>query len=120
MIPACIDQTSTFIGTGTSIIDEFLWTFGDGGSATTDSASHIYTAASIYTVAFNVTNRCGLDTTIVQQVDISGYPDDATIPLVDVICDGPLVLDADTTNTGGKMFWLSLKTVAVFLRQSAK
>ena len=104
VIPACIDQTSTFIGTGTSIIDEFLWTFGDGGSATTDSASHIYLADSIYTVAFNVTNRCGLDTTIVQLVDISGYPDDATIPLVDVICDGPLILDADTTNSGGKQF----------------
>ncbi len=104
VIPACINQTSTFIGNGTSIIDEFLWTFGDGGSATTDSASHIYLADSIYTVAFNVSNRCGLDTTIVQQVDISGYPDDATIPLVDVICTGPLVLDADTTNAGGKQF----------------
>ena len=92
VIPACITQTSTFIGVGTSIIDEFLWTFGDGGSANTDSASHIYLTDSLYTVAFNVTNRCGLDTTIVQQVDISGFPDDATIPLVGVICDGPLVL----------------------------
>jgi hypothetical protein len=104
VIPACVDQASTFIGIGTSIIDEFLWTFGDGGTATTDSASHVYVVDSLYTVAFNVTNRCGLDTTIVQQVDISGYPDDATIPLVDVICVGPLILDADTTNSGGKQF----------------
>lgn len=104
VIPACIDQTSTFIGVGTSIIDEFLWTFGDGGSATTDSASHIYLIDSLYTVAFNVSNRCGLDTTLVQMVDISGYPDDATIPLVDIICDGPLVLDADTANIGGMQF----------------
>ncbi len=104
VIPACITQTSTFIGNGTSIIDEFLWTFGDGGSATTDSASHVYLADSIYTVAFNVSNRCGLDTTIVQMVDISGFPDDATIPLVDIICIGPLVLDADTSNVGGKQF----------------
>lgn len=104
VIPACITQTSTFIGMGTSIIDEFLWTFGDGGSATTDSASHVYLADSIYTVAFNVSNRCGLDSSIVQLVDISGFPDDATIPLVDVICDGLLVLDADTTNSGGMQF----------------
>ncbi|MCG8308033.1 MAG: PKD domain-containing protein [Cytophagales bacterium] len=104
VIPACVDQTTTFIGVGTSIIDEFLWTFGDGGSATTDSASHVYLVDSLYTVAFNVSNRCGLDTTIVQQVDISGYPDDATIPPVGVICDGPLILDADTTNSGGKQF----------------
>lgn len=104
VFPACITQTSTFIGTGTSIIDEFLWTFGDGGTATTDSASHIYLMDSIYTVAFNVTNRCGLDTTITQQVDISGFPDDATIPLVEVLCDSPIVLDADTTNAGGKQF----------------
>ncbi len=104
VIPACITQTSTFIGVGTSIIDEFLWTFGDGGSATTDSASHVYFVDSLYTVAFNVSNRCGLDTSIVQLVDISGFPDDATIPLVDILCDGPLALDADTTNAGGKQF----------------
>lgn len=104
VIPACIDQTSSFIGSGTSIIDEFLWTFGDGGSATTDTASHIYLVDSLYTVAFNVSNRCLYDSTFVQQVPISGYPDDATIPLVGVICSGALVLDADTTNAGGKQF----------------
>ncbi|NJN26485.1 MAG: PKD domain-containing protein [Cyclobacteriaceae bacterium] len=107
VMEACIDQTSTFTGNGTSIIDEFLWTFGDGGSATTDTASHIYTAAGIYDVAFNVTNRCGLDTTITQQVDISGYPDEPTIPQVDIICVGPLTLDADTLNTPGKSFFWS-------------
>jgi gliding motility-associated-like protein len=104
VIPACVEQTTTFIGQGTSIIDEFLWTFGDGGTATTDSASHIYVLDSIYTVAFNVSNRCGLDTTITQLVDISGYPDDATFNPVEVLCVGPLTLDADTTNTPGKQF----------------
>lgn len=107
VIPACIDQVTTFIGQGTSIIDEFLWTFGDGGTATTDSASHIYLMDSIYTVSFNVTNRCGLDTTITQLVDISGYPDDATFAPVEILCDGPLTLDADTTNAGGKLFFWS-------------
>jgi gliding motility-associated-like protein len=104
VIPACINQTTTFIGQGTSIIDQFLWTFGDGGTATTDSASHVYLLDSVYTVSFNVSNRCGLNTTITQMVDISGYPDDATIDPVEVLCDGPLVLDADTTNAGGKQF----------------
>ncbi len=104
VIPACVDQTVTFIGSGTSIIDTFLWTFGDGGSATSDSTSHVYIAPALYTVAFNVSNRCGLDTTIVQQIDISGYPDAATINPVEVLCDGPLTLDADTNNTGGKFF----------------
>jgi len=104
VIPACVDQTVTFIGQGTSIIDEFLWTFGDGGTATTDSATHVYTVDSLYTVSFNVSNRCGLDTTITQQIDISGFPDPATINPVEVLCDGPLTLDADTTNTPGKQF----------------
>jgi PKD repeat protein len=104
VIPACVGQEVTFIGQGTSIIDEFLWTFGDGGSATTDSATHVYAVDSLYTVAFNVSNRCGLDTTITQQVDISGFPDPATINPVEVLCVGPLTLDADTTNAGGKQF----------------
>ncbi len=104
VIPACVDQETTFIGSGTSIIDEFLWTFGDGGTATTDSASHVYIDEGIYTVNFQVTNRCGLDTVITQFVDISGYPDPATIDPVEILCDGPLTLDADTTNSGGKIF----------------
>lgn len=104
VIPGCVDQVTTFIGNGTSIIDEFLWTFGDGGTATTDSASHVYINEGIYTVSFQVTNRCGLDTVITQFVDISGYPDPATINPVEILCDGPLTLDADTTNSGDKIF----------------
>ena len=100
----CVGQPSIFMGTGTSSIDQYLWTFGDGGSEAIDQTQHTYAAEGTYTTSFNVTNRCGLDTTLVQDVTISGYPNEPTIPQVGVICDGALVLDADTTNTPGLSF----------------
>jgi gliding motility-associated-like protein len=112
--PACVEQRTTFIGQGTSIIDEFLWTFGDGTSADTDTASHIYTVAGEYTVSLNVSNRCGLDTTITQLVDIAGIPDPPTLAATSIICDNSLILDADTTDTPGLQFlWSTGETSKV-------
>ncbi len=113
----CIGQPTLFTGSGTSSIDEFLWTFGDGASDINAVTEHTYLRDSVYTVTFNVSNRCGLDTTIIQQVTISGNPDEPTLPAVDVICDGDLILDADSTNTPGlSYFWSTgdtTKTIAV-------
>ncbi len=38
------------------------WTFGDGGTATTQNPSHTYTAAGTYTVALTVSNAAGSNT----------------------------------------------------------
>ncbi|MFZ5981492.1 MAG: PKD domain-containing protein [Candidatus Zixiibacteriota bacterium] len=40
----------------------YSWTFGDGGTSTSQNPSHIYTAAGTYTVALTATNACGSDT----------------------------------------------------------
>lgn len=95
----CIGQPSFFSGTGTSIIDEYLWLFGDGGSDMNPETQHTYATDSIYTVTFRVTNRCGLDTALINTLEISGNPTEPTLDPVGLICDTNLVLDADNTNT---------------------
>jgi gliding motility-associated-like protein len=113
----CIGVPTQFTGSGTSSIDEFLWTFGDGASDTNPETEHTYLNDSIYTVTFNVSNRCGLDTSIVQQVTISGNPDEPTLDDVGVICTDSLVLDANASNTPGLTYlWNTgdtTKTIAV-------
>ncbi|MCA0239310.1 MAG: PKD domain-containing protein [Proteobacteria bacterium] len=44
-------------------IASYQWTFGDGGSASGASASHVYTAAGSYTAQLKVTDNLGLSST---------------------------------------------------------
>jgi PKD repeat protein len=105
--PGCIGQVITFSGSGTSSIDEFSWTFGDGAGASMAEAEHTYFADSTYIVTLRITNRCGLDTAITQNLVISGEPNEPTIDEVGIICQGPLVLDADSNNVAGLSFFWS-------------
>ncbi|MBL0145576.1 MAG: PKD domain-containing protein [Chitinophagaceae bacterium] len=46
----CVNNVANFINTTLPIPASAVWYFGDGGTATTVNASHIYTAAGFYTV----------------------------------------------------------------------
>ena len=50
----------TYTGT-TASIDSFRWNFGDGGTSTTMSPPHTYTAAGTYTVTVTAYSYCGDD-----------------------------------------------------------
>lgn len=90
----CIGQESQFTGNGTSSIDEYFWTFGDGGSSMEQSPVYTYNAIGSYTVSLNITNRCGLDTTLTQQISINPLPTRPTTPGATAICQDTLVLEA--------------------------
>lgn len=93
----CLGAPSVFLGSGTDPIDEFTWFFGDGASAVGDSASHTYAAAGIFTVSLQITNRCGLDTTITRQITITAPPAPPTFVapgVVPVLCTGSIQLEA--------------------------
>lgn len=98
---ACLGDTTIFEGVATDAIDNFLWSFGDGGTSTEDSTSHVYAAAGVYTVSMRLTNRCGLDTTIVRQVEIFAPPAPPSIPGAIALCTGAVTLDANIPNTPG-------------------
>lgn len=49
---------------GAQDISRYYWDFGDGRSANTDTATHMYTAPGTYPVKLIVYNPCGTDTAI--------------------------------------------------------
>ena len=51
-----------FSNTSTGSITSHAWTFGDGGTSTAASPSHVYAAAGTYTVALTVTGPGGSNT----------------------------------------------------------
>ena len=54
--------TVAFSNTSTGSITGYSWTFGDGGTSTAASPSHIYSAAGTYTVSLTVTGPGGSNT----------------------------------------------------------
>ena len=51
-----------FINTSTGSISTYSWNFGDGTTSTSQSPSHVYAAAGIYTVSLTVTGPAGTNT----------------------------------------------------------
>jgi PKD repeat protein len=51
-----------FTNTSTGSITSYSWNFGDGTTSTTQSPSHVYSAAGSYTVALTVTGSGGSNT----------------------------------------------------------
>ena len=92
--PPCDPPVAAFAGTPTfgdyplnvSFTDQsannptsWSWTFGDGGSSTSQNPSHTYTSAGTYTVTLLVTNSCGSDShTEVDYVVVTEPPQPST------------------------------------------
>lgn len=95
----CLGGPTTFVGTPTDAIDHFFWTLGDGATVL-DSATfeHTYALANTYLVSMKLTNRCGLDTTLTQNVTIHNPPNPTPLLGAYALCTGPITLDA---NAGG-------------------
>lgn len=95
----CLGLPTAFDGTGTSIIDEYFWSFDDGTSASVEDTTHIYNLSGIYNVSLNVTNRCGLDTLFVEPVEIFPIPAEPTLLDAVALCNGPVTLEAWPVDT---------------------
>ena len=77
-------------GSGHYIVSR-RWDFGDGGSATTSSATHTYTSPGTFTVSLTVTNDCGKSYTRQKTISVS-----AETVLIDVA-----VVDQHATGVAG-------------------
>ncbi len=103
---ACVQDSVTFSGTPTDPIDIFFWQVRLGGTVVTTSDQQqfnfLFTTPGLYDVSLRLTNRCGLDTTMMQQHLINGVPPDPTTSVV--LCTGSQILDANPFNVPGLTF----------------
>lgn len=100
----CIGDSTSFTGSGTDPIDVFAWrVLNSGGAVVTQSNqqnfSFVFTIPGDYDVSLQITNRCGLDTTLTQRIRINGVPPNPSTAVA--LCTGPQVLDANPTNATG-------------------
>jgi gliding motility-associated-like protein len=110
----CFGQPTQFVGNATDAIDKFQWFFGDGGSDTAPTPIHTYAAPGTYNVSLRITNRCSLDTTLVQKVTIFAPPPNPTIPGAIALCTGVVNLNANTANLPGFTYnWSSGDTTKI-------
>jgi gliding motility-associated-like protein len=100
----CFGAPTDMVGSGTDPIDDLSWRFLQlpsntlVGQATGDSTSFTFPAPGDYLISLDITNRCGLDTTISRQITIFAPPADPTflpagVPQP-VLCTGSLLLEA--------------------------
>ncbi len=75
-------------------IENYLWVFGDGASASVQDTTHIYTEPGTYNVQMILSNRCDTDTVLTTTITVNVIPELPTVPTDTAICDGPIVLEA--------------------------
>ncbi|MFZ7115670.1 MAG: PKD domain-containing protein [Bacteroidota bacterium] len=99
-------------------ITSVLWYFGDGTTSTAPNASHIYTAAGLYTSSLVITNADGCKDSIPGTLSIFSLPV-ANAGANDTVCEG---LAANLVASGGVSYlWNpgTLTTAAITVTQSA-
>ncbi|MDP6908833.1 MAG: PKD domain-containing protein, partial [Flavobacteriales bacterium] len=85
---------------------EFFWEFGDGGSSTEQSPSHLYGGTGIYSASVEVTDTFGCSTICNVQVDIvlPPYVYAGFTYVIDAQCGSTTVQFTDTTH-GNPIGW---------------
>ncbi|MFT4785482.1 MAG: gliding motility-associated-like protein [Cyclobacteriaceae bacterium] len=82
-INACLGQETQFFATGTSDIDEYFWTFDSTATFLRDIGEQVtttYGADSLHIVELNITNRCNLDTVLIDTVEVFNIPEQPIFP----------------------------------------
>ncbi len=69
-----VSLTDNSTGVGTTAIVGWNWTFGDGGSSSSQNPSHLYSSAGTYTVSLTITDAFGCVATISDQVTVYPLP----------------------------------------------
>ena len=103
IVGTCVQDSIGFNGTPTDPIDKFAWQILSAGTviktSKDQSFKYLFTAPGLYDVTLRLTNRCGLDTLMTQQLQINGAPPDPTTSVV--LCKGPVVIDANPNDLTG-------------------
>jgi gliding motility-associated-like protein len=101
----CLNVPATFTNTSTGGTLTSLWDFGDGGSSTTMSPVHAYTAVGSYTVKLTVTDSHGCTDVAIYTAYINVSQPAAGFTMSDSasVCP-PLFVNFTNTSTGGSTY----------------
>ncbi|MBT1711250.1 gliding motility-associated C-terminal domain-containing protein [Fulvivirgaceae bacterium PWU5] len=99
----CLGSPTNFTGSGTDPIDVLTWSFGDGGGESginLTEVEHTYANPGTYYVVLSISNRCIGPVAIMRDtVIINPLPPDPSTVLS--LCQPPMVIDANPTDTPG-------------------
>jgi gliding motility-associated-like protein len=106
---ACINRLITFNNTSDGAYNPsgptcnrntiYEWDFGDGGTSTSFSPTHSYSATGTYSVRLVAQGACGNDT-VIKSICITGNPSSSFTINNSIICKGATVT---ATNTSGSL-----------------
>lgn len=119
----CVGSQVTFLADTTSMIDHAMWTIirlSDNNvifnAEVTDTVLQ-FNSAGEYRATMHMWNDCGFDTTFTHDFEIFPTPEPPTLSDVSILCNAPLMLDADSLGRPGLTFvWSTgdtVRTIAV-------
>lgn len=110
----CAGTTISFVNTstGTGAFTTYSWTFGDGGTAATASATHVYAAGGTYSATLTISNGAGCTSSVTQPVTVLPRPV-ATIAGDDGDGDTQYCLSPVDNTTSDPITFFNLSTGAV-------
>ncbi|GEM_PF-1020512 len=118
----CVETRVGLSGSGTSDIDEYQWTITNQADNSTvfsvaaQDTAYTFTAdqEGRYNISFNITNRCGLDTTLVQEIQVFGIPEPPTVPGAVSVCeDSEFALEAGPADPNLAYEWTNSQGAVV-------
>ena len=97
----CTNGTITFTNTSIPAPSTATWDFGDAGTSTAISPTHVYTTAGTYTVTLISADASGCkdtttDTVTVNQTPVASFTADTM-----TACSAPFTVNFTSTSTGG-------------------
>lgn len=107
---ACFGQPLNLTASGTSIIDEYEWTFDEFASPQSgvgDTISVTYSTTGPHTITLRIFNRCGYDSTFVQDIEVFPTPESPQVPDNVAICEDEAILEAWPQDDPNLMYYWS-------------
>lgn len=100
----CVNEPASFTNTSTPVPAGSSWDFGDGGSATGLTATHLFAAPGVYTVKVYSNYTSCLDSAI-NTITVNPRPVANFSAPVTSRCEPPLTVNFQDLTTGGATSW---------------
>ncbi len=91
----CLGDAITFTQSGTAVLSNWQWDFGDGNTSTVAEPAHTYAASGTYDVWFTFTDDGGCSDSVTHQVTVSDLPEaDFTVDMSNACTNSSVLFNA--------------------------